>query len=332
MPKTRDPIFDIMKGFAILFVVMSHTFFPDISNKVFVSLRSPLFFLVSGYFAKEWFFFDFIKNGAKRLLIPLLFTYLLMIPIVIMLDYLLETNVILIALKSMALGTSSWDPPGSNVSQISAGPLWFVWSSILVRIYWSFLQKWGGNWMLGISIFLLAIIAYHVKMYVTLPFSILSSFGALGFFYVGYIIKKHSLLENEKGKQFFPICLLCLFYCICFSRIDVNFCVYNAFYIIDVLGCVATFFILHKVIKNYYYENRFWNFIQFVGRYSLVALCVHSIDQCIWVDWSPFKLWYFFQTNFELTCAYLIRILFVVSITYLISKNQFLREKIFFIK
>ena len=187
--------------------------------------------------------------------------------------------------------------------------------------------------MLGVVIVIMAIVAYHIKMYVTLPFSLLSSFGALGFFYAGYIIKRCNLLENDAGKRFFPFCLMCLVFCLCFSFVDINFCKYGAFYIFDLLGCVATFFILHKTI-NYYYnvESKFWNFVNFVGRYSLVALCVHSIDQCVLVHWLPLKIWTFFQSDFELICEYVIRVLFVVSLTYFISKNKFLCEKIFFIK
>lgn len=143
MLKTRDPVFDIMKGFAILFVIMSHSNVP-FSPHVFASLRSPLFFIVSGYFAKEWFFADFMKNGAKRLFLPLMFTSLSMLPIVFAWDLLFDTNVFQLALCSLALGTSSWIGLDPNISQLSTGPLWFVWTSILVRIYWSFLQKWGG--------------------------------------------------------------------------------------------------------------------------------------------------------------------------------------------
>lgn len=313
-------------------MIMSHTKIP-FSWQVFASLRSPLFFMVSGYFAKDWPFFEFVTKGMKRLLIPMLVTNLVMIPIVILFDYVFQIDLLIPVLKSMALGTSSWCIVGSSVFELSAGPLWFVWASILIRIYWAFLQKWGGNWVLGLVIMFLAIFTSYLKTYFTLPFSILSSFGALGFFYAGFIIKKFGLLDNEIGKKLFIIGLACLVYCVGFSHIDINFCFYGAYYIVDLAGCIAAFFILHKVIKSYYYsESRFWKFVQFIGRYSLVALCVHSVDQCLFVHWLPFKFWSFFTSNFELVCAFFIRVLFVFAFTYLISKNKFLCERIFFIK
>lgn len=332
MPKTRDPVFDIMKGFAILFVIMSHTNLPY-SSHVFVSLRSPLFFIVSGFFAKEWFFCDFMKNGVKRLLIPMIVTNLAMIPALFLCDYIFETNVTSKAIQSMLLGTSSWCLVGSSVFEMSAGPLWFVWASILVRIYWSFLQRVKTELLRGIIIFALAIVSFKSKSYFTLPFSFQASFGAMGFFYAGYIIKHYNLLENGWGKRLFTPCLVCLIYNTCFSNIDINFCWYGGGYMIDLLGCVGAFFIVYSVVKmNYDLKNRFWQVVNFIGRYSLVALCVHSIDQCLLVHWLPVKFWTWFALGFEQICAYIIRILFVVFLTYLISKNKFLCEKIFFIK
>lgn len=332
MIKTRDPVFDIMKGSAILFVIMSHTECPWLSFHAFAYLRSPLFFVVSGYFAKEWFFCDFMKNGAKRLVIPLAFTSAVMLPIAYVLDVLYGTRSFDIALKSIILGTASWPIPLGEVYVLSVGPLWFIWATILVRIYWSLLQKIKIEKLRGSVIFVLAIVAYQTKAYVTLPFSIQASFGALGFFYAGYLIKKNNLLENNMGKKMFTFCLIALVYCVGFSNLDVNLCVYGAFYVVDVLAVVAAFFILHAAITRYKTETKFWSLMNFVGRYSLVALCVHAIDQNILVYWFPFKIWSSFKGPFEIVCAMSLRMIFVVFITFLVSKNKFLCEKIFFIK
>ena len=332
MPKTRDPVFDIMKGFAILFVVMSHTECPWLSFHAFAYLRSPLFFVISGYFAKEWFFCNFMKNGAKRLVIPLFFTSIIMLPVVYVLDLAYETHSFDVAIKSLLLGTASWPVPLGEVYVLSVGPLWFVWASILVRICWSVLQRIRIEVLRGCIVLFLAIVAYWSKFYCTLPFSIQASFGALGFFYAGYLIKKKNLLENNMGKKTFTFCLVALVYCVGFSNLDVNLCIYGAFYVIDVLAVVAAFFILHAVITRYKTETKFWTLMNFVGRYSLVALCVHAIDQNILVYWFPSKIWSSFKGTFEIICAMSLRMIFVVFGTYLISKNKFLCEKIFFIK
>lgn len=84
--KKRDPVFDIMKGIAIFFVVMSHSNVAWLSSHTFATLRSPLFFIISGYFAKEWLLMNFIRNGAKRLLIPYVVTSLFMFPFVFLLS------------------------------------------------------------------------------------------------------------------------------------------------------------------------------------------------------------------------------------------------------
>ena len=87
--KERDCTFDIMKGIAMVLVIMSHTL-PFEMTRPFAPFRSTLFFIVSGYFAKDWLFKDFLIYGSKRLLIPYLFTCVLMFPLVLLGDYLFD--------------------------------------------------------------------------------------------------------------------------------------------------------------------------------------------------------------------------------------------------
>ncbi|MBR6124551.1 acyltransferase [Candidatus Saccharibacteria bacterium] len=330
--KERDPVFDIMKGFAMLSVIIAHTEAPWLLYHTFLPFRVPLFFAISGYFAKEWLLFGFLKNGAKRVLIPLAFTSLVMLAISLALDEIFGTSVLNIAAKSLVLGGASWPVPLGEVYILSAGPLWFLWATLLVRIYWSFLQRIRKETLRGAIILFFAIAAYNSKLYFTLPFSIQASFGALGFFYAGFLIKRYYLLDGENVKKILPICFVCLVYITGFSNMDVNLCIYEAYYVIEILGTIAAFFVLYTTIKNSRSESKFWSLFNFVGRYSIIVLCVHAIDQNMLVYWFPYKILSAFTGNFQIICAMMLRIIFAVSLTYLISKNKFLCEKIFFIK
>lgn len=295
MLKTRDPVFDIMKGFAILSVIIIHTEAPWRLYHFLSFFHVPLFFLISGYFAKECSVYDFVKNGAKRILIPLVFTSVLMLPVVYVLDLIFDTHSIDVAVKSLVWGIASFSNPLGAKYILSVGPLWFLWALFFVKAYWLIFQKIKGELFRGVIIVILAIAANQSKDCITLPFSIQASIGALGFFYSGFLIKKYTLLKNEMGRKLFPFCLSSLVYCIGFSKLDVNLCNYGAFYIIDVLAVVSAFLILHTVITKYKAETRLWSLINFIGRYSLVALCVHAIDQNILVYWFPYKIWSNFQ-------------------------------------
>ena len=330
--KKRDPVFDIMKGFAIISVIIIHTGPPWHLYHLLSFFHVPLFFVISGYFAKESAFIDFVKNQFLKIFVPLVFTSSVMLFIVGVLDVLYGTHSIYVAAQSLLLGTASWPVPEYEIYVLSAGPLWFIWALILVRFYWFLLQNLKVEYLRRALILILAVTSYLSKPYLTLPFSIQASFGALGFFYAGFWIKKRGLLENETGRKFFFVCLIAFVYCIGFSNVDVNLCVYDAFYVIDVLAVVAVFFALYAVVGKYRTETRFWSLVNFIGRYSLVAFCVHSIDQNILVYWFPYKIWSSFTGNFQAVCAILLRVIFVIFITYLVSKSKFLREKIFFIK
>lgn len=80
MANQRDIVFDIMKGIGILSVLVGH--WPGINEavKTFVySFHIPLFFLISGYFTQTAFSLQGMKKSARRLVIPFLFTQLLII-------------------------------------------------------------------------------------------------------------------------------------------------------------------------------------------------------------------------------------------------------------
>ena len=235
-------------------------------------------------------------------------------------------------LQSMIWGSASFGY-ADKWSDISIGPLWFVCASTWVRILWAMLQKIKKLTIRGGVIIIFAIGAYHLKEITINPWSILSAFGALGFFFSGHVIRKYDLLTSETWMRIMPIALLSLVYCMCFSKLDINYCIYGKGYIVDVVGCIGAFMLLYAVVRKFANVKFYpWHFLNFIGRYSLVAFCFHAIDHCLNVHWFPFKFWSFFTTNLELCCALILRIGFVAIGVYVVSKNQFLRERIFFIR
>lgn len=331
--KERDTTFDIMKGIAMVLVILSHTA-PWINhNYPFAYWRSAMFFIISGYFAKEWPFFEFMQKGAKRLIIPYVVTCLFMLPFVLLGEQILDVEVLPNVLKSMALGSASFGFDG-KWKDITIGPLWFVCASLWVRIMWSFFRKINSDYIRGGVILLSAMIAYRLKMFLPNPWSIFSAFGAMGFFYAGFLIRNRDLLNPNKAKRFLPITMICLVYCISFSEMDINYCIYaRGFYIIELLASVGAFMLLHTIVQRFSDITIYpWKFLNFLGRYSLVAFCFHAIDHCLNVHWFPFRIWDQFASDIEIVFAIVMRVGFAAVGAYLISKNNFLREHVFFIK
>lgn len=330
MVMKRNSTFDIMKGLAILFVIVSHCDFPYLPHHALAPMRSSLFFVISGYFAKNWLLRDLLRNGAKRLFIPYFFTCGLMLLVILIADQIFEQKCFTTAVYSVVFGSSSLPEWFLGHKGVNIGPLWFVCASILVRIYWTFLCKMKRNFVKAIVCVLLAYISFFFGGKIVVPWSIFASFGALGFFFAGVMIRKYDLL---KSKRVFPFFIVCWVYCASNSFLDINRSCYESFYILDLFGCVGAFFMLESLIERYADLNlKFWKFLNFMGRYSLIAFCIHAVDQCINVHWLPFKFWEYFSTDFEKVCAVILRIGIVACGTYLVTKTSFLKEKIFFVK
>lgn len=230
--KERDCTFDIMKGIAMVLVILSHTL-PFEMTRPFAPFRSTLFFVVSGYFAKDWLFKDFVIHGSKRLLIPYLFTCFLMLPLVLQGECLFDYQALLTALKSMALGSSSFE---GELFDVNIGPLWFICALLWVRIFWSLMRQLNNDYVKGAVILLVAISALKLKNYFILPWSLQPALGALGFFFAGHIFRKYEVLSKLKGEIIPVVCLGSLFYGVLHGFTDINRGVYGGWYIIDVFA------------------------------------------------------------------------------------------------
>ena len=74
----RDNSVSIAKAFAIMLMVLAHTWFMDIGNKWINMFHMPLFFLLSGFVLneKKYEFKDFLKRRINGNQIPYIFFYL----------------------------------------------------------------------------------------------------------------------------------------------------------------------------------------------------------------------------------------------------------------
>lgn len=69
----RDETFDVLKGLAILLVIIGHCEIGALHSFIY-SFHVPLFFFVSGYFLKQRPVRDEVRLNFKRLIIPYAFT------------------------------------------------------------------------------------------------------------------------------------------------------------------------------------------------------------------------------------------------------------------
>lgn len=129
----RNPVFDMMKGIGILLMIYYHLSC-DL-RPIIYSFHMPLFFILSGYFAKDISSWDemrlMTKKSLKRLILPYLVTMILLIVIELVKSFFKGSydNVILMVLR---LAWSSGDIYESNYGLLVLGPLWF-----LIALFWA---------------------------------------------------------------------------------------------------------------------------------------------------------------------------------------------------
>lgn len=185
MCKKRLDEFDIMKGIAILSVIVSHIYFEPILSLYHV----PMFFFVAGYFFKPKNFSNLIKSNYQQLLLPYA-----KVGCIILLCYLLVfgKSYAIVYVQNLLLGTTI-----DNNLNVSIGPIWFLLTLFWVRTIYNF-TLFNSNPVF--IIILTAILTggcvvakYFNWMYI--PYMIIQSIPAMFFYSFGHFVKQRSLLK-----------------------------------------------------------------------------------------------------------------------------------------
>ena len=275
----RIEFIDLAKGVCILSVVLHHIGLDFVNIPGMLSMRMPLYFVLSGLFFKDYGSFGaFVKKKTNRLLIPFLFFYLL--------GYVVYYSVNLVFYNAQVYGV--FDPMmvfsifDRTVRNFFNGPIWFLlalfWSNIIFCLISLYVKKEYLRALIVLSIGVAGYCLGHYRIF--LPLMIDVSLSALPFFYLGYLLRRSSLLypnAYDKYNIFIAIGLYLLsaaidHYFAC-PRIWFHF---NVFYgnvllafLISATSVGAVLFLCKTLGKL--------PLISYIGRYSIVFLCLHLL-------------------------------------------------------
>ncbi|MCQ2120342.1 MAG: acyltransferase family protein [Fibrobacter sp.] len=330
----RDTVFDVMKGIAIIMVVVFHSNLSAVCSHIVCMFHVPLFFIISGYFAKKRTFIEFLRRDAKRIVVPFIFSFFCAILLAIYFDFVLGIDTVFAVFISMLLGSSSLRGTFLECQFPYAGPFWFLWALLWVRILWYFLIKIRSEAVRGLFILLIGLMSYALNSYASsVPWSILSAFGALSLYYSGYLVKRYDLIHSRKDGGFWFLCFVFSLYCLSFSSIYLHDCTYGTFFVVNVLGCLGCFAGLYVLVDKFNSSFFLWKTLNFLGRYSLVAFCIHGLDHCFNTRWLPLQVYEIYGvSHYDRLLVLLVRLGIVFLGTYLVSRTHFIKEKIFYIK
>ena len=325
----RTKYIDIARGIAILCIILGHQGKYEISKIVF-TFHVPIFFFITGYFFnKKQDLAEFIKKRVKTLLVPYACTCVVTIILAVILELLRGgENVIKVALEwcyaSLYGAGDSYTEP-FYIKQI--GALWFLlatfWGSVFFRIALN--MKKHVRIIFILSLFTLG---YWTSVHLFwFPFSIQAGCCATLFIYVGYLVKKskdvyHHLPKEAKALGTILAAAVWFDFMKNFQSFWLVHCDIGRG-IIDIIGCICASYMVILISKGIERVSKLLsNFLSFLGKYSLIVLCIHILELNLFPWWRVSELLMGFGTP-EMLAKYLVVILKFVAIiiaTFICSK------------
>ncbi len=287
----RIAYFDIAKFIAMMMVILGHFGVPDINRFVYI-FHIPLFFLISGFFFKPYKkTSEIIKVKFRQLIVPYFLVGFSVIFIYIISGLWRQESFVALEygvlnyIIGFLYGSGYIDHVfGLKITEI--GPIWFCLALFLGFIILNLLLQIKYP---TAGVFLVFLIGYYSSKLFWLPFSIQSAMTAVLFIFIGYKAKQYNIMTFEPHINnlipLFCICLIGLSYGSQFLFVH-NYSVYLATDIITALAASYLVLLYCRWLEQNV-QARFILAMAFLGRYTIVMLCIHSIDVLI-MPWNDY--------------------------------------------
>lgn len=176
---------DNLRGFAMLLILLGHSYPPHDLKMLIYSFHVPLFFFLSGYLYKERNVVDVIKHKTKTLLKPYFITALISLPFGFIIYKLIEKNLTALFYNFFYLnGSVGWN-----------APIWFLIVLFWVEVGFACLSKIKTSSWFTLALTIIAGYVLYIK-HIFLPFGLSIAIWELPFYELGYITKKGHLLNS----------------------------------------------------------------------------------------------------------------------------------------
>lgn len=331
----RNEIFDVLKGIAIILVIIGHCKEGFALWPFIYSFHMPLFFFITGYFLKPRPFRKELALSFQRLIIPYSFTAVIICIVVffkgLSSDSWIDEKFVQDTIIKFLLGYRGGVTPSWLATHV--GILWFIlamfWARGIVNIL---IQRITSIKILCFLFILLGILGMILEKKLFVPYCIPQGLFASGYIYTGYLIRKFNLLDVVNIKLFFPPLLIFWMYSWSQGTLGMVYCDAPVGYVFCLLGATGALYALYTIVNQLFCSNAIlWRTFRFWGRYSLIVYCIHSIemDVCNWGTFAvlygiPLKHFGAFEMSIRLSIAFIF--------TLIILKIKPLRERIFQIK
>ena len=272
-PGQRFEHIDLAKGICIILVVILHTDGLSYELPGLNLLRMPLFFFISGYLFKQYGDFkSFLYKKISALIIPcFFFEFLYVIP-----------------KWAGKLYTTDEAIRGILCIDILNIPLWFLLSLFSVNIIFYGISFIRNKYISASIIIVFGYVGYVLSHHSSNAFLVGTTLSSLPTFYIGYLCRnKTPLLSsidyNNKATHYIRVILsLIVFFGIIilnqYVQLPQLWHLQNVYlgnpilyYIISTIMIISFLQICHEV--------KWLPIISYMGKYSIIILCVHAIIQ-----------------------------------------------------
>jgi len=284
MEKRRLEYVDVARGIAMLCVIIGHLGIHDIDRVVF-TFHIPLFYLISGYFISEKSSLsDFVRHKAKTLLVPYYITGAVMILLGMIKGLVTEGINGMIgyfAMFTTATIYGAGDTYKEPFTIIMIGATWFLWATFWGSLFLKLSLKMRANTRIAF-ISALFLIGYYSRTLMWFPVSIQAGCCATLFMYIGYLYKKSVSLRESCPVEIKYVWLL-------FATVVWAFFIkdFRSFWlvhcdigrgVIDIFGTLCACYVVIQISKLISRINWLKKGLSFIGRNSLIVLCVHNVE------------------------------------------------------
>lgn len=259
MKKVRIEWLDVLKGILIIFVILSHSYPPQIYRNFFTPFFLTMFFVASGYtFSLKRSWRDFFKNKCVQLLIPLL----VLGSIRIFLSQLLEGGNWFLRIKGLLLQINCEYDEMWFVACLFSSSILFYW---LLKLSQKAKQKYQDIVLLGCSGIGLMIGMLDMCLWkIRIPWQMELAFMMCFYMSLGYLYKRHEKRVADKTERLSYLCIMSLVYVLIVflipNNVDIhmeNFESPFLFWVLSVWAMLPIIGIAKRLTKNKYVKKIF---------------------------------------------------------------------------
>ena len=269
---------DIAKGIGIILVVIGHSNPPFRLLSFIFAFHMPLFFFISGFVFRPTTsdkYLSRLKKDFSRLVIPYWVTVFIV-------------GVFLIIIHSQGkkgyysslteLGVSALFGSGSGYNEIKMiGEIWF-----LLAMFWArrvldvvFLCRSNTHRLISVIVFMgVSLALASANKWV--PMNIDIAFLSAGFMYAGYLARNNQ--ESVDNRILTVSSLMVAVVALSTSTFGMSGRNYFDMWYVSLPGAIVLSFLTCELAKKLETARIVSPFLAFIGRHSLLFMCIHSID------------------------------------------------------